>query len=237
MLDLQRLDAGLCDVARFSSAMTRRLSSRSAAPRRVGAEAGADEAAVALQMRQLVDERRAKLRRRARADGAASRQRIVRCLRASPSAADPHRKHRGAAPRRVEPVARWRRDRAGRRVERQPRAARARYRARLRSAARTSLAQTPRRRRRSATASSRASMAAGSVERRRPDARASTRAPAPVTVRSIAASRLPRASPDACRDQLQIGARRRVDRHAAPGACALRRHAATGILPICVSST
>ena len=73
-----------------------------------------------------------------------------------------------------------------------------------------------------ATASRRAAIAAGSVDGPA-SRRASSRAPAPVTVRSMAASRLPSPLAGERRRQLEIGARRGVDQHGVAGALADRR--------------
>ena len=210
MADLQRLDAGRLDVAGLAARPSPCGCRRAArAPRRDRrGKPGADEAAVAAQ---TAAARRpvpapASARDRRRMPRAAARYAPSASGRPMPPLAACEQPRTGARP----PQARRgrRRGRAGRRAAGRGAPARARCRASCRSARAHVLAQ-----RlvvgRSRTASSRAAIAARIAQRARraaPPARARRR---PVTVRSMAASRLPAARPTssaAARDSRRVAA-------------------------------
>ena len=205
---LERLDAGLLDVAGLQRGHhLAAVVAQRARLVEVGAEAGAHEAAVAAQVRRLVDQRAREQRLQVGAgtpSGAAAMRRRARpagrCRR------PPSRSRRAHAPRR----------RAGRRARRRGRAGRraagraATWRGRCRARCRSERAQRPR------AAVSLLAQEADRVEPRADRLRdraagsraapASSRAPGPVTVRSMAASRLALRSPDERAQQLQARA-------------------------------
>ena len=241
VLDPQRGDAGFArDSAPPSPAMTRRLSSRSARTSSSGACApGADESAVAREEGRLGNQKfgeavgetgkaaqaRSPARRARRPSSPVGGLERIGCGR--------KRAPRSRA-RRASPSRRLRRDRAGRRGRARAAPARARCRARARRVRAHARAES-RLPRKNATASRRSAIAAGSVSGAARRA-ASSRAPAAVTVRSMAASRLPLRSPDERFGEFEIAPRRRVDRHARARRHSRRGGFSAGRRPFCVSS-
>ena len=192
---LQRLDAGrrrhTWPRARPSPCGCRREAARLV---EVGAVAGAHEAAVAAQMRRLIDEG-AREQRFSSPD--ARRSGAARCAASASGRPMPPARVRS---RPAQALAAASPSRTAARSRGSPRCKASREMARAISGAARSAARRSSRRvsfsRRNPTASSRAAIACGS--RRGPGSRAaSSRAPGPVTVRSMAASRLPCRSPRA----------------------------------------
>ncbi len=208
MADLQRLDARVGDVLglqpRHHAAAVLLQAARLV---ELGAAARAHEPAVAAQVGRILDERcfeRVMQRLSDRLSWPAMRPSSAGRPMPSPCAASSSAQRR-ATPRPSRTPARSRgepRANASRETARAISGADLRRRARSPRSASSSI--------RNPTASSRSSIWAGSRKGLASRA-ASSRAPAPVTVRSIAASRLPCLSPEVDRVELEAGAARRVD--------------------------
>ena len=207
--DLERRDAGRVAIARLErgdrpapvarrSRAARRAPRHS--PRRYSRPARHRSAAMATSARVSSIDQRAMAVERRQAARTSSGGRSGSARELGRAAAARRRARRAAG-----------RDRADRRARRPAGRARGRCRA-ARAAPRASRRAAAHRRASHATRSSRASIAPGRSAARARSA-ASSRAPAPVTVRSIAPSRLPSRVPGHGADELEAFARRGVDRH------------------------